>query len=593
MWGGAQEFIGLLSDGTVWTWGHDDYGILGNGSGFDIPGYTNTQYDSLVPVQVLGPRGVGVLTGMVAIAGGERHNVALDANGNVWTWGYNYDGELGIGTYPPLNGPGSMDNTVPIQITNGFTSVTAIASRGYHTLALKNDGTVWAWGYNAWGQLGDNSNTDRHSPVQVSGLSGHGGVINIVGGGDISAALMADHTLLMWGRNRKGEMGNGTTDAGDAGQWFPGPVSQASGLTNVQALALGWSHVVALASDGTVWTWGQNLRGELGLGAISSTGTNMPTQVAGLTNIIQVSAGDGFSAVLKSDGTVWTWGYNGSTYAGTWGAGELGNGTTNDSYSPVQVVGLTNAVFVRARDWKTLALKADGTAWAWGWDEYGELGDGANNTNRLSPVRVHWPIIRAFSSGCGAVSPSGAEVVGWGSTDSVMMTASNWYHLAAFVVDGTNVGSPDTYTFTNVVMDHTITASFAPDLATNNTPKWWLYQANTNWSTNFDAAALSDFDGDGMSTWQEYLAGTDPMNSNSFLGFIAVTNPPSVSAGFVIQWSSVTGKWYHLDRSTNLLAIPPFDYNVRSNIQATPPLNTETDTTATSQGPFFYRIGVP
>ena len=298
--GGAQEFIGLSSDGTVWSWGHDGYGILGNGHGVDMTNYTNMLYDSLVPIQVLGPNGVGVLTGMVAIAGGERHNVALDSSGNVWTWGWNYFGDLGICAYPPLTGPDSLTNTVPVQITNGFTSVVAIAAGGYHNLALKNDGTVWAWGLNAKGQLGDNSKTDRHSQVEITtNLTGHGGVSQLACGGDISAALMADHTLLMWGRNWKGAMGNGTKDSSDVGQWLPGPVSQASGLTNVQAVALGWSHAVALAFDSTVWTWGQNQRGELGLGTTSSKGSNVPTQVAGLTNIIQVSAGEGFSAVLK------------------------------------------------------------------------------------------------------------------------------------------------------------------------------------------------------------------------------------------------------------------------------------------------------
>ena len=107
------------------------------------------------------------------------------------------------------------------------------------------------------------------------------------------------------------------------------------------------------------------------------------------------------------------------------------------------------------------------------------------------------------------------------------------------------------------------------------------------------SADYADSDGDGMNNWQEYVAGTDPTDSNSFLSITAISNlPPSGVMGFVIQWSSITGKWYSLDRSTNLLSIPPFDFNVRSNIPSTPPLNTETDTTIQGQGPYFYRIGV-
>ena len=508
---------------------------------------------------MLGPNGTWVLTRIIAIAAGQLHNAALDSSGYVWTWGWNYFGALGNGAYPPLDGPDSLTNTVPTKIPNGFTSVKAIASGGYHNLALKTNGTVWAWGLNDKGQLGDNSTADRHSPVEITtNLTGHGGVSELVVGGDISAALMVDHTLLMWGRNWKGEMGNGLKDTNDVGQWVPGPVSQASGLTNVQAVALGWSHVVALASDGTVWTWGQNSRGELGLGGTSSKGTNMPTPVPALSNVTHVSAGEGFSAALRSDGTVWTWGYNGSGSGGAWGAGELGDGTTNDSYSPVQVVGLTNAVFIRARSWKTLALAADGTAWSWGWNQYGELGDGTSNTNRLSPVRVCWPIIRTTNIGYGGVvSPSGTTVVAWWSTNLFISAQKGWYYRAAVVVDGTNVGVPRYYTFTNVVTDHTLAATFSPSLATNNTPMWWLYQANTNWHTNFNAAALGDYYQDGALTWEEYIAGTHPTNPESVFKLditstdgLTVLSFPTIAP---TPQYEVQERQYTIEAGTNLL----------------------------------------
>jgi hypothetical protein len=112
-------------------------------------------------------------------------------------------------------------------------------------------------------------------------------------------------------------------------------------------------------------------------------------------------------------------------------------------------------------------------------------------------------------------------------------------------------------------------------------------------NSNNPSDANADPDGDGLSNLQEYLAGTDPTNPNSCLSFMASSNQsPPGATGFVVRWSSVTGKYYRLDRSTNLLINQPFDFNVGANIQATPPMNTETDTTAVGQGPYFYRIGV-
>ncbi len=295
LWGGACESIALRSDGTVWTWGWDDCGILGNGYGvtmFD----TNTLYNSMVPFQVLGQSGVGHLTSIIAIAGGERHNAALDSNGNVWTWGWNAFGILGNGIFCSDDPHSLTCMGVTPAVIPGFTSVKAIASRGYHTLALKNDGTVWAWGYNDAGRLGDGTNVHRHNPVKVTGLTGHGGVVDISGGGDINAALMADHSLMAWGFNGNGAVGNGTTN--EAGQWTPVQVSQTTGLTNVKAIATGWDHMVALAADGAVWTWGLNHYGQLGNG--TTTNSSLPVKVAGLSNVVGVSAGDGSNSRGKS-----------------------------------------------------------------------------------------------------------------------------------------------------------------------------------------------------------------------------------------------------------------------------------------------------
>ena len=375
LWGGAVESIALRMDGTVWTWGWDDYGILGNGHGLPMTD-TSTLYDSWVPFQVLGLNGVGHLSSIQAIAGGERHNVALDTDGNVWTWGWNYFGQLGNGTTcTSMNAPDCM-GTTPTMIA-GFTSIKAIAARGYHTLALKQNGTVWAWGYNDAGRLGDGTNVDRHSPVQVIGLTGHGGVLAISGGGEVSAALMADHTVMAWGNNSQGAVGNGVIS--DTGQWTPVEVSQSTGLTNVKEIATGWEHMVALANDGTVWTWGKNDDGQLGNGTTISS--SVPFKVNGLSDVKGVSAGDGSTVVVKSDGTVWAWGLL------RHGAG------TPYSYgpTPVQVAGIDHVTLVRARDWHVLALKSDGTVWAWGSNQRGECGNGTVGGNTDTPVQVLFP----------------------------------------------------------------------------------------------------------------------------------------------------------------------------------------------------------
>jgi len=437
VWGGANESIALKSDGSVWTWGWNDYGILGNGFGVSMFD-TSTQFDSLYPVQVLGPGGVGHLAGITAIAGGERHNAALDAGGEVWMWGWDYFGQLGNGTQcAEMSGPSCM-GTTPAKVP-GFINVKAIASRGYHTVALKNDGTVWAWGYNANGRVGDGTTQDQHRPAQVGGLGGHGGVTAISSGGDVMVALMADHTLMAWGRNYWGEVGIGTFDTADVGQLTPIAVSQSTGLSNVKAVATGWSHVVALAADGTVWTWGKNANGELGDGTLSHS--NVPRQVSGLTGVIGVSAGDASTAVLKSDGTVWTWGSN--------DRGELGDGQIYPySVTPVQVVGLTNVVLVRARDFHNLAIKADGSLWTWGWNIKGAIGDGTVGDSKSTPVQV----MSAASGGTpvpsSPSSPAVTPVIAWATPAAIAQgTALSATQLnASATVGGTVVAGTFAYT---------------------------------------------------------------------------------------------------------------------------------------------------
>jgi alpha-tubulin suppressor-like RCC1 family protein len=271
---GEYHSLALKNDGTVWAWGDNRYDQLGNGT---------TIYSSDVPVQVVTSAGGPALTGCTKIAGGPFHSLALKDDGTVWAWGYNSNGQLGNGT--------KTDSNLPVQVVTSvggpaLTGITAIAGGGDHSLALKNDGTVWAWGGNYYGELGNGTNTDSNVPVQVSGLTG---ITAIAGGGGGSLALKNDGTVWAWGYNHQGQLGNGTNTNSNV------PV-QVAGLSGITKIAGGGSHSLALKNDGTVWAWGYNYYGQLGNG--TNTDSNVPIQVSGLTGVTAIAGGDYHSLAI-------------------------------------------------------------------------------------------------------------------------------------------------------------------------------------------------------------------------------------------------------------------------------------------------------
>jgi len=374
IWGGARESLALKADGSVWDWGLNENGILGIGvqdltwTAAFAPGV-----DMKVPTQVLGPGGVGHLTGITRVMGCEHFNFALKSDGTVWSWGWNYRGSLG-------NGSGTTNQSsslYPVQVSN-LANVVSLGGRGYHGLAAQADGTVWAWGDNQDGELGNGTTVDSDVPVQVTGLANPR---MVSGGGFFSLALMQDGTVRSWGANDSGQLGNNTTTGSTV-------TVQVPGLANIIQVSAGWVHAVALRADGTVWVWGSNnwggyngsiynsCSGMLGDGTTSNS--LVPEQVPGLSGIIDVSAGDSFTAVLRSDGTVWTFGGN--------GVGQCGIGSESQSQlTPVQVPGLSGVIAVNARDHHCLSMKSDGTIWCWGSGTLGELG---NNQIQDSDVPV-------------------------------------------------------------------------------------------------------------------------------------------------------------------------------------------------------------
>jgi len=370
--GAVANGLSNTVSGSVSAWGFNREGELGNG--------TNT---TTYPQGLDTPGPVSGLTGVTAIAGGQLHSLALQSDGTVWAWGYNGNGQLGNGT--------QTDNNTPVQVLGpggvGYlTGVTALAVGGsnLHSLVVKSDGTVWAWGLDNEGELGNGTTFTSFTPVQVLGPGGVGyltGVTALAVGFELSLALQSDGTVWAWGYNGNGELGNGTFTFTDN----PTPV-QVLGLSGVTAIAGGGFHSLALKSDGTVWAWGYNADGELGNGTF--TNSNAPVQVLGLSGVTAIAGGGFHSLALKSDGTVWAWGYN---------AG--GN-------APVQVLGLSGMTAIAGLDLSSLALKGDGTVWAWGSNAVGQLGDGTFTPSN-APVEVLGPGGVGYLTGVTAIAGGG------------------------------------------------------------------------------------------------------------------------------------------------------------------------------------------
>lgn len=298
--GGDVHSLFLKSDGTVWACGSNVYGQLGDG--------TNTTRTS--PVQVSG------LTGITALSGGNYHSLFLKSNGTVWACGFNAEGELGNGSFTNSN--------IPVQVS-GLTGITAISSSGgFHSLFLKSDGTVWACGLNAQGQLGNGTFTTSNTPVQVNGLTN---IIAIAGGGYHSLFLKSDGTVQSCGYNNRGQLGDGTTTSRTT-------TVEVTGLTGIVAIASGTHHSLFLKGDGTVQVCGYNSSGQLGDGSIVNRMTIV--QVSGLTGVTAIAGGVFQSLFLKSDGSEWACGGN--------FFGQLGDGTTTGRTTVVQTLNISNPV---------------------------------------------------------------------------------------------------------------------------------------------------------------------------------------------------------------------------------------------------------
>ena len=376
---GASMGYALDEEGRVWAWGRNAEGQLGNG----------TTVNSSWPVLVR--PGTGMLPRFTAIAAGGSSGYALDEDGHMWAWGNNGDGQLGVGTTTRSLWP------VRVQTDYGvlpsFTAIGAGSNAGY---AIDESGRIWAWGVNGYGQLGDGTTTGSLWPVLVKAVGSEvlPSFTAVAGGSVMGYALAEDGAVWAWGRNGYGELGIGTFSDS------LGPVrmqSDSETLPAFTAIAAGSFTGYALGVDGSIRTWGLNSSGQLGIG----TTANSPWPVRVQSNsetlpaFTAIIAGDGTGYALDGDGKVRAWGYNDSS-------GLLGNGTTTRSLWPVLVQAafsgeLPPFTTIAAGGSTGHALDEDGHLWSWGSYLNGQLGSGAT-THSLWPALV-LPTARGVSFG--------------------------------------------------------------------------------------------------------------------------------------------------------------------------------------------------
>ena len=306
------------------------------------------------------------------LSAGLSHTAYVDEHGTLWTWGSNQEGQLGAETQE--TGVDREGNQVAVSGTSlaVLEDVRSVAAGGDFTVALKTDGTLWAWGGNDYGQLGNGTVVSAAQPVQVLDQ------VTAVSAGDYHvAAIRADGTLWTWGDNLYGQLGDGTRDSVSA----PHQV-----LADVRFAVMGDYHAAAISTDGTLYTWGSNLDGQLGTGGLGDTmdeetGAMLqltPTAVSLPAAVSNVTVGAGHTAAILSDGTLWTWGRNDAVQLGLTEAGA-------QVWEPGQVVELVPVQAVSAGTDQTVCLLTDGEVQAWGSPAMGQLGSGTPQEKAAEP----------------------------------------------------------------------------------------------------------------------------------------------------------------------------------------------------------------
>jgi len=444
---GTIHTLATNSSGELYAWGGGADGRLGLGSG-------NSDQTS--------PQRVGTASNWDEIAIGNDHNLAIDDDGELYSWGREESGELGFGTISSQSTPSFVNSS----------NWTSVAADQHHNIAINSDGELYAWGRNDQGQLGLGNNTNQSEPTRVGTDSNW---VKVAVGDEHSLAINDSGQLYAWGKNNDGQLGIGSTTnqnspqrVGTASNW----VSIAAGsnfsvainslgkmyawgshsvgqlgigmysnqnspiqvlLSNWAEVATGWGHVLAIKTDGTLYAWGNNSNGQLGLG--TTTNQSAPQQIGSASNWTKVYAGNDHSIAINSSGEIYAWGLNSS--------GQLGTGNTTSQTSPTKVGSLTNWTSAVVGNDHTFAINSNGELYAWGKNDNGQLGLG-NTTNQNSPQRVgnesNWNSVFAGANHSGALS---AIQFKWSGTDTINQN-SKWFNSqipstgdSAVVVSGT------------------------------------------------------------------------------------------------------------------------------------------------------------
>ncbi|MBU1244547.1 hypothetical protein KJ612_15205, partial [Myxococcota bacterium] len=346
---GFSHTCALKVDGSLWCWGSNGNGALGDG----------TTMTRLVPVLVS-----GMDSGVSMVSCGEIHTCALKTDGSAWCWGYNGHGALGDGT--------TTNRSVPVLVSGIVAGGASISAGGYHTCLVKTDGAALCWGYNGSGQLGNNEIFDESAPVQVFGLAS--GASTISSGRYHTCAVKTDGSAVCWGNNTYGQLGNGSTLDRDT------PVAVSGFSSGIASIEAGGYHTCSKKTNGSGWCWGSNSFGQLG----DSTTTDRltPTAVTSLgSGVVSIESGFAHSCAVKTNGYLWCWGGNGN--------GQIGDGSTTTRLVPVPVnLIIDQASMIAAGESHTCAVKNDGSGWCWGSNALGQFGNGTKAESSV-PLEVY------------------------------------------------------------------------------------------------------------------------------------------------------------------------------------------------------------
>jgi len=382
-WRFASGLIALEDTGRLWGWGINQEGQLGDGASAGIAS----------------PEQVGTASDWLAVSAGDLHSAGIRSDGSLNAWGHTSYGQLierpaylGVADTGKRNIPTLVTESRPwltvscaragsarfgqstliagdhklwrwshsspwvMSVVESNSSWRAVSSAGDHVLAVTTGGTLWAWGLNESGQVGDGTTQFRDQPVQIGSASIWSEVSASNG---FSLALRTDGSLWAWGANYYSQLGDGTT----LNRLVPSRVGNGNNWLKISA---GGSHSLALKTDGTLWVWGSNPFGQLGLG--HKTLTAVPTRLGNWADWEIIAAGKTHSMAIRKDGSLWSWGRNQN--------GQLGIGGYVDATAPQPVAVGSKWQMVAAGVAHTLAIQQDGTLWAWGRNVYGELGLG-------------------------------------------------------------------------------------------------------------------------------------------------------------------------------------------------------------------------